>query len=63
MDRPASRLYRAPANVELGAPVKTNHRVMVETLANLRRAAETPASYQPRSAGYERGSVTSRVSR
>jgi hypothetical protein len=40
MDRPASRLVPHAGRPAFGSRMKTNHRGMVQTLANLKRAAE-----------------------
>ena len=44
-------LYRAPADLALGSRMRTNQRGMVETLANLKRAAETTARNEAPSRG------------
>jgi hypothetical protein len=41
--------YRAAADLALGPRLKTNHRGMVQTLFNLKRAAESAARVQPQS--------------
>jgi uncharacterized protein YndB with AHSA1/START domain len=38
--------YRAPADRVLGSRMKINHRGMVQTLANLKNAAESAASHE-----------------
>jgi uncharacterized protein YndB with AHSA1/START domain len=44
-------LYRAPADLAFGSRMKTNQRGMVETLANLKHAAESTARNEAQASG------------